>query len=108
MAETKYRGVAVPLNGKVYVIPSLTLIDFRLHAKLLMEPVVAQTPEEYTGKLDQYVAVIGMAVRRNYAKVTDKQLGEWLDLDTLALAMQAVQNAAGLVKTQEDGQKGNG
>jgi hypothetical protein len=74
-------------------IPSLSTRDFRTFYDALTAPV---DRKDVLGAFDKYIPIVGLAVRRNYPDVTDEQLGEWLDLHTFRLAIQAVQDASGM------------
>jgi hypothetical protein len=94
MAQLKYLGVPVYLNGQNYYIPSLSTRDFKTHyAELSASTKEGEGPTE---AFDRFIPVIGLAIRRNYPDVTDELLAEWLDLHTFRLAIQAAQAASGL------------
>lgn len=100
MAEKlKYMGVPVYMNGRNYYIPSLSVKDFKANYETLTAPA-----PEGAGPLasyDRYVPVILQAINRNYPEVKQEDLEEWLDLHTFRLAIEAVQNASGLVPATE-------
>lgn len=100
MGKLKFLGVPVFLNGQNYYIPSLSYPDFKANYEFL-----ASAPQlEGTGTLeyfDKLIPIIGLALRRNYPEVTDEQLGQWLDLTTLKLAVQAVQGQSGMTPVSE-------
>lgn len=92
MAQLKYLGVPVYMNGQNYYVPSLSTKDFRVHEATLSE---VKKDESVVAMFDRFIPIIGLAIRRNY-DVTDEQLGEWLDLHTFKLAIKAVQDASGM------------
>lgn len=97
--KLNYPGVPVYMNGRNYYIPSLSTRDFRAnYAALTSRSDGATDPGE---TFDQYIPIIGLAVRRNYADVTNDQLADWLDLYTFKQALEAVQNASGMTPVNE-------
>lgn len=91
--QLKFLGVAVYMNGQNYYIPSLSTRDYKRFEPVLTEPIDREKPLD---TFEKYLPIIGAAMRRNYPDVTDDMLGEWLDLRTFNLAMQAVHAASGM------------
>jgi hypothetical protein len=94
--ETKYRGVSVEIAGQEWVVPPLSVRQFRDNVKMLIEPVGEVTAENIVDRMDKFVPVIGMAMRRNYPDITDDFLFDALDLSTFATVLIAVQTASGM------------
>jgi hypothetical protein len=93
MAQLKFLGVPVYMNGQNYYIPSLATKDFREHEATLSEVVAGET---VVAMFDRFIPIIGLAIRRNYPEVTNENLEDWLDLHTFKLAIKAVQDASGM------------
>jgi hypothetical protein len=96
--DLKYRGVPIYFDGKEWMVPSLSVRQFRDNVQLLSQPVGELTPENMAAKMEKFVPVIGMALRRNYPDITDDHLLDALDLSTFADAIRAVQAASGMKK----------
>lgn len=117
MAETKelkYSGVPVFMDGRQFIIPSLSVRQFKESMALLMadagvvqEDLVVAIASgnhgkvaELRGKIEDHmnklVPIIGMAIRRNYPEVTDENLFDMLDIETFREALKAVQGGSGM------------
>lgn len=98
--KLNYLGVPVFLNGQNYYIPSLAYADFKANYELL-----TSAPKEGNGEIFKYfdalLPIIGLAVRRNYPEVTDDDLYGWVDMNSLPLAIEAVQAASGMKPVSE-------
>lgn len=93
---TKFRGVPVYFNGQEYIIPPLSVRQFRDSLELLTEPVGEVNSYNVRERMMRFVPVIGMALRRNYPEITDDNLLDWLDLNTFATVAVAVRTASGM------------
>lgn len=98
MQNLKFIGVPVFMAGQNYYIPSLSYGDFKANYALL-----SAGPQESDGadSFERFIPVIGMAIRRNYPAVSDDNLRDWLDLNTLPLAIRAVGAASGMTPVSE-------
>jgi len=94
--EVKYRGIAVFFDGREWIVPPLSVRQFRDNIKLLTEPVGEVNPDNAVERMSRFVPVIGMALRRNYPDVTDDHLLDALDISTFGEVMRAVQAASGM------------
>jgi hypothetical protein len=87
-----FKGTPIFLNGKEYILPSVSLLQLQQNFDLLTSPG--------TGSIvdlgNRFIPLIGSALRRNYPDVTDEQLWEWLDLNTFPEAIKALQASSGL------------
>lgn len=92
----KYRGVAVFFDGQEYIVPPLSVRQFRDNLKLLTEPVGEVTGENAVERMTKFIPVIGLALRRNYPELTDDRLWDLLDLNTFIQALLAVHKASGM------------
>lgn len=101
--KLNYLGVPVYMNGQNYYIPSLSYIDFKANYEFLGTKIAAGDLEgaKLVEFFEKLVPIVGLAVRRNYPDVTDEQLAQWLDLHTLLLVSQAIQNASGMSPVSE-------
>ena len=98
--KLKFPGAPVYFNGQNYIVPSLAFQDFKESYDFL-----TAVPDVDGSKIFEYfealVPIIGKAVRRNYPEVTDADLAGWLDMNTLPLAVKAVQAASGMTPVSE-------
>jgi hypothetical protein len=94
--QAKYRGVPVYFDGKEWIVPPLSVRQFRDNLALLTEPVGEVNPANAIDRMNKFVPVVGLALRRNYPEVTDEYLLDALDLRTFFEVLVAVQKASGL------------
>ena len=94
--QVRYRGVPVYFNNQEYIVPPLSVRQFRDHLELLTEPPGEINHRNLLHRMDRFVPVIGMALRRNYPEVTDDELFDLLDLATFTQVLIAVQTASGM------------
>lgn len=98
MAQLRFLGVPVYMNGKKYFIPSLSTRDFIEHEDDLTKVVDGETVRQ---QFERIIPIIGLAIRRNYPEVSDDDLKDWIDLRTFKLAIQAMQDASGVEAVAE-------
>lgn len=98
--QVKYRGVPVFFDGREWIVPPLSVRQFRDNLALLTQPIGEVTPENAVERMDKFVPIIGMALRRNYPDVTDGWLLDALDLRTFVEATLAMQTASGMKAAQ--------
>ena len=94
--QPKYRGVAVYFDSREWIVPPLSVRQFRDNLALLTEPVGEITPANMVERMNKFVPVIGMALRRNYPELSDEMLFDMLDLSTFVEVVRAVQAASGM------------
>lgn len=94
--ETKYRGIAVVLGTREYIVPSLSVRQYREHRELLSKPIEAKTDSEVLDVFDRYLPLIGVALRRNYPELSDDDLLDLLDLGNFREVLAAISGASGL------------
>jgi hypothetical protein len=92
----KYRGVAIWMDGKEWIVPALSVRQFRDNYAKLTTPVGEVSNENVQEQFDRFVPIIGLALRRNYPELSDEKLFDMLDLSTFKEAIYAVQAASGL------------
>ena len=90
--KLKYPGVPVRFNGQNYYIPSLSMRDFRANAEKIAN---AHQGAAVTDTWDEYLPIVGLAIRRNYPEISDEFLEEHLDLYTFNEAYKACLSASG-------------
>lgn len=95
-APTKFRGVAVFMAGQTFIIPALSVRQFRDNYEKLTNPIGDVNENTITATFESFVPVIGLAIRRNYPDITDEQLWDMLDLATFKEVVAAIQNASGM------------
>lgn len=98
MDQVRFKGVPFFMNGREYIVPSLSLKQVQENDALLSQTFEAKDAEGAKKLMEFYVPVVGMALRRNYPEVTDDQLLEWLDLGTFGEAIRIVQSASGYAR----------
>lgn len=94
--QVKYRGIPVYFEGREWIVPPLSVRQFRDSIELLTEPVGEVTAANAVDRMTKFVPVIGMALRRNYPELTDEMLLDALDLRTFVETLLAVQKASGM------------
>lgn len=105
MEQVKFKGVPFFLNGREYIVPSLSLRQVRENDALLSQSHEAKDADGIAKLMDLYVPIIGMALRRNYPEVTDGELMEWLDLGNFGEAIRIVQSASGYERVAKLGEE---
>jgi hypothetical protein len=94
--QTKYRGIAIYFDGREWIVPPLSVRQFRDNLALLTEAIGEVTAANAAERMSKFVPVIGMALRRNYPEVKDEELLDMLDLATFVQTFVAVQKASGM------------
>lgn len=94
----KFAGVAVFMNGKNWIVPSLSVRQFKDNVKFLTKDFGEVSAENFGEKVDELIPVILLALKRNYPDITADDLLDMLDLSTLPLVVQAVAAASGMKK----------
>lgn len=112
-SQAKYRGIPVWIDGREYIIPSLSVSQFRNHIEGLNQyladalnakiDAASASPEDaakaiqaMTNGMNRLVPVIGLAMRRNYPDITDEWLFDNLDLYSWVECVRAVQASSGM------------
>jgi len=96
-----FSGVPVFMNGRDYIIPSLSLRQVQenyeklANAASALEASVTDPSKTVVDAFNDYLPIIGMAVRRNYPEVTDDNLGDWLDTSNFSEVLIIVQSLSG-------------
>jgi hypothetical protein len=107
--EVKYKGVPFFMNGRDYIIPSLSLKQVEENyahiagAATAFEGSVEDSAKTIVDTFKGYVPIIGKAIRRNYPDVTDENLWEWLDIGNFSEVLVIVQSQSGF-KTAKTGE----
>lgn len=107
MEQVRFKGVPLYLNGREYIIPSLSLRQVQEFNATLSSPAAAPEAGDITALsalLATYVPVIGAALRRNHPEVSDEDLQDWLDLESVGEAIKIVQNASGYATVRSVGE----
>ncbi len=101
--DAPFKGVPLYLNGKRYIVPSLSLRQFQQNYEALTSPVDSTDNASLGNQFARYVPIIALALQRNYPDVTEDDLYDWLDLTTFREALLTVQAASGM-KAVEPGE----
>lgn len=96
--KPKYEGVSIYMDGREWVIPTLSVRQFRQHYKLLLDTDV--TVENWQDKVAERIPLILAAMSRNYPEVTEEQLLDMLDLRSFNAVLLAISNASGIRRAQ--------
>ena len=94
--ELPFRGVAVFMGGKEYIVPSLSTRQFRDNYKTLTQSIDGDTEQAVLGSFERFIPLIGLALRRNYPEMNDDQLWDLIDLSTFKTIVGAIQAASGM------------
>ena len=100
----QFKGVAFFMNGREYIVPSLSLRQLEANYEVLARAGDILSIEGEGGEkkiieaFKVYVPIIALAVQRNYPEVTEENLWEWLDIGNFAEMLMIVQSAAGFKK----------
>jgi hypothetical protein len=96
--KPKYEGVPVYLDGREYIVPSLSVRQFREHyAKLTAPQAAGETVAQF---LEDRIPIICAALRRNYPGVTEDQLLDIIDLGSFDVITKAIQAASGMKRVK--------
>jgi hypothetical protein len=98
--DAPFRGVPFFLNGKTYIVPSLSLKQFQQNYDALTAPVDAGDASSMSAQFARYVPIILLAFKRNYPDVTEENLYDWLDLSTFRDMLLTVQGASGMKQAE--------
>jgi hypothetical protein len=94
MQALKFVGIPVFLNGQNYYFPSLSTRVLReRYAEITAPPAEGETLPQMIGR---YIPLLLLALNRNYPEVTAEELEDWLDANTFAEAVAAMQGASGI------------
>lgn len=91
-------GIEIKLGGQVFTVPPLNfkqLKQLRPRIQMLQSGMNGMADEE---KMQTFVDVVGIAMRRNYANLTNDELEDLLDLNNIGEVFLAILNSSGLVR----------
>lgn len=88
MQKLNFRGVPIHMNGQNYYIPSLSTRQYQEQQAFLTAGIPEDTPQEKV--VTWFFPIILMAIQRNYPEVTLENLLDWLDANSVELAVKAV------------------
>ncbi len=92
--KPKYDGASVYMDGKEWIVPALSLRQFRDNYQTLAVPF--KMSDDYAAFLKERLPIALAAMQRNYPDLTEEQLLDMLDLKTFLDVWRAIQNASGL------------
>jgi hypothetical protein len=82
------------MDGREWIIPALSLRQFRQYYKMLLDTnVTAETFQEYL--MERLPVVLG-AIQRNYPELTEEQLLDMVDLRTFVSIVKAIGTVSGM------------
>jgi hypothetical protein len=99
MSNIKYEGVRITLGQQEYIVPALTIRQMReLTSELAdLKGIGAEpTSDEITSML----RIVLAAISRNYPDMTIDALEDAIDLNSLAVVMQAITGQSGLERVK--------
>lgn len=94
MDKPKYDGTAVYMDGREWIVPALSVRQFREHHQTLS--VSYNVADDYAAYLKERLPIALAAMQRNYPELTEEQLLDMLDLKTFLDVWRAIQNVSGL------------
>lgn len=106
MATEKHQGVLIFMNGKKYLVPTLSLKQFNQHYELLTEPVGEPQEVNLKDLIDKNLPMILAAMQRNYPDINTENLTDWLDLSNFRDVMLAVQGTSTKPTVEPDALQG--
>ena len=92
--KPKYDGVRVWMNGKEWIVPALSLSQFRRHHCTLTNTDLK--PQDWQEPISSRIPIILEAIQRNYPEMTEQQLLDMIDLRTYRTIFDAIIHASGL------------
>jgi hypothetical protein len=96
--KPKYEGVPIWMDGKEWIIPPLSLGQFRKHHDTLTN--VEATPQDWQELIASRLPIILGAVQRNYPELTEEQLLDMIDLRTYNAILGAIMHSSGMRPAQ--------
>lgn len=96
----KYKGVAVFMDGKEWIVPSLSVRQFRDNFEKLTKDMGELSAGNFAEKLTELMPIIKMALNRNYPELSEDQILDMLDLSTFPTVIQAIAAASGMRKAE--------
>jgi hypothetical protein len=105
MQQVNFKGTPFFMNGKEYIIPSLSLKQVETNYELLanaanaLEANLADPTKTVVDTFKTYIPVIIQAFQRNYPDVTVANLWDWLDVANFSEILVAVQSRSGFKAT---------
>lgn len=97
-AQTRFRGVPIYMDGQTWVVPSLSVRQYREHEDALR---TASAQPSFDDQVKTMLPVIRAALGRNYPDVTEEQLLDMLDATTYFEVVRAVAGASGLKEKEQ-------
>ena len=92
--KPKYEGVPVYMDGREWIVPALSLRQFKQHYKMLLDTDL--TPDNFPEKFPERFLIVLEAFQRNYPDLTEEKLLDMIDLRTFLTVMQAIAAASGM------------
>jgi hypothetical protein len=97
--KPKYAGVPVYMDGREWIIPALSLRQFREHYETLRK-TDDLAEENWKEILQTRLPIVLLAIQRNYPDMTEEQLLDMIDLNTFLTVVKAIASASGLRPAQ--------
>jgi hypothetical protein len=105
MQSVNFKGTPFFMNGKEYIIPSLSLkqvetnYDKLASAATALEASSDDATKTVVDTFKTYIPIIAQAIQRNYPEVTEENLWDWLDLGNFSEILVIVQSRSGFKAT---------
>lgn len=100
--KVRFAGIPVYMDGREWIVPPLSVGQFKLYGKNLMIPGTVDA-ENFTERLDDVLPVIHLALARNYPDLKKEELENMLDLGTFKEVIEAIANASGAKRISSGG-----
>jgi hypothetical protein len=97
--KPKYAGMPVYMDGQEWIVPALSVRQFRDYHQTLSVPY--KVDDDYAAYLKERLPIALAAMQRNYPELTEERLLDMLDLKTFLEVWRAIQNVSGLRPANE-------
>jgi hypothetical protein len=103
----KFEGIPVFMDGQEWIVPALSVRQFRLHSKAIIETAqkLKDMDRENLSKDQMFmvqqvvfdqVGIVLDAFQRNYPDMTEDRLLDILDVNTFGQCLNAITNQSGI------------
>jgi hypothetical protein len=96
-AQTKYRGITISMGGQDWIVPSLSVKQFRENYQTLVEGREV-TDDKVLEIMDKCMPILVQAFQRNYPGMTVAELEDLVDLMNFREVMMAISGRSTLAK----------
>jgi hypothetical protein len=101
--ETNYEGTPIYMAGKVWIVPGLSVRQFKQHFPILAKSTqvpegagIEEVSRVLNASLDERLPVILAAMQRNYPDLKQEDLEDMLDASNVPAVMLAISRGSGM------------